>query len=210
MTDFCDAQPTLSTPRLTLRPLEAADAPAIERLAGDRAVADTTLRIPHPYPNGAANAWIAGLSNIWESGEGATFALVERDSGSLTGVIGFAINELHGHAELGYWIGVPYWSRGYCTEAAQAVVALAFSLGVHRMQAHHLLRNPASGRVMQKLGMQKEGTLREATQKWGVFEDLAIYSILDREWAELHPDAQQTKAGATASAAESLSRTEKV
>ena len=182
MNIFRGAQPILQTPRLTLRPLDLADAGDVERLAGDRSVADTTLRIPHPYPKGAGAEWIAGLGEVWSNAKGATYAIIERDSTSFVGAMGVAISETHGHAELGYWIGVPFWNRGYCTEAAREVVDLAFSLGVHRVQAHHLVRNPASGRVMQKLGMKQEGLLREATRKWGVYEDLALYAILASEW----------------------------
>jgi [ribosomal protein S5]-alanine N-acetyltransferase len=84
---------------------------------------------------------------------------------------------------MGYWIGVPYWGRGYCTEAAGALLAHAFGpLGLHRVHATHLTRNPASGRVMQKLGMRHEGRMREHFLKWGVFEDVERYGILDREW----------------------------
>jgi RimJ/RimL family protein N-acetyltransferase len=78
---------------------------------------------------------------------------------------------------------VPYWNRGYCTEASRAVIELGFTqLGLHRIQARHLTRNPASGRVMQKLGMQPEGVNRDAILKNDRFEDLATYAILADEW----------------------------
>jgi RimJ/RimL family protein N-acetyltransferase len=89
----------------------------------------------------------------------------------------------HARAELGYWIGVPFWNRGYCTEATRALVDLGFrSLGLHRIQARHLTRNPASGRVMLTLGMRMEGINRDAMRKHGRFEDLAVYAILADEW----------------------------
>ena len=91
----------------------------------------------------------------------------------------------HARAELGYWVGVPYWNRGVATEAARALVAFGFgALGLHRVQARHLTRNPASGRVMQKLGMRLEGVHREAVRKWDRFEDLAMYAVLAREWRD--------------------------
>lgn len=177
--------PTLDTPRLILRPFALADAADVQRLAGDRAIADTTLHIPHPYDDGMAEQWIATHAPAWVRGLGATLAVVERESGTLAGAVGIAIRPEHAHGELGYWIAASRWGRGYCTEAARALLDHAFSvLGLHRVHAMHLVRNPASGRVMQKLGMRPEGTLREHVRKWGVFEDVEKYGVLDREWTE--------------------------
>ncbi|NEP60397.1 MAG: GNAT family N-acetyltransferase, partial [Symploca sp. SIO2G7] len=87
------------------------------------------------------------------------------------------------NAELGYWIGVLYWSKGYCTEAAKAVVQYGFEvIGLHRIQAAHFPHNPASGRVMQKIGMSYEGYRRQHILKWGKFEDLELYGILKSDW----------------------------
>ncbi len=176
-------QPTLTTARLILRPFAEGDAPAVQAYAGERAIADTTLAIPHPYPDGAAAGWIATHPAAWEAKTGVTFAIVEGERGVLAGAIGLTMDVPHAAAELGYWIGVPYWNRGYATEAARAVVAFGFeSLGLHRIQARHLTRNPPSGRVMQKTGMRPEGVLRDAIRKWGRFEDVAMYGILSSDW----------------------------
>lgn len=182
MTTFDGPQPTLETSRLVLRPYEPSDAPDVERLAGEWAVADTTQNIPHPYPRGGAAHWIATHADTWASGEGANFAIVERESVAFVGAVGMRIEAINASAELGYWVGVPYWNHGYASEAARAVVAFAFELGLHRIQARHLVRNPASGRVMQKIGMQHEAVLREAARKWGRFEDVAMYAILAHEF----------------------------
>jgi RimJ/RimL family protein N-acetyltransferase len=81
-------------------------------------------------------------------------------------------------AELGWWVGKPDWSRGYCTAAGRLLVAHAFSsLGLVRLHACHLTRNPASGRVMQKLGMHHEGTRRAHVRKWGILEDLELWGL---------------------------------
>jgi [ribosomal protein S5]-alanine N-acetyltransferase len=179
-------QPTLYTSRLALRPFVALDAQRVQQLAGAREVADTTQHIPHPYPDGAAEMWIASHKPAWDSGTGATFAITDRTSGALYGGVALAIAREHERAELGYWIAVPFWNRGYCTEAARQMAALAFGpLQLHRLQARHLQRNPASGRVMQKLGMQPEGVQRESVKKWNRFEDLAMYAILAREWLRM-------------------------
>jgi RimJ/RimL family protein N-acetyltransferase len=176
------APPTLHTPRLVLRAFEPADGPAVEELAGVREVADTTLNIPHPYPAGGAAAWIGGHAAAWAAGTGAAYAITSRDGGALLGGVGLTVAPRHRRAELGYWVGVPHWNRGYCTEAARAVVAFGFDiLGLHRIEAHHFTRNPASGRVMQKLGMRLEGVHREAVLRWDRFEDLAAYALLAHE-----------------------------
>ncbi|MDX1556875.1 MAG: GNAT family N-acetyltransferase [Xanthomonadales bacterium] len=176
-------QPTLQTQRLILRPFQRSDAPEVQRLAGDRAVADTTLAIPHPYEDGMAEEWIATHQPKFEAGELADFAITLRDDGALVGAIGLAVNQRFDSAVLGYWIGVPFWNRGYCTEAAVAVIDYGFAeLDLNRIHAPHLMRNPASGRVMEKAGMTREGVTRQSVKKWGRYEDLVLYGILREDW----------------------------
>ena len=176
-------QPSLYTRRLVLRPFTSSDAVAVQELAGAREIADTTLHIPHPYPDGAAEEWIATHAPAWQAGTLATYAICHGGGTELIGAIGLTIAPEHARAELGYWVGRPYWSRGYCTEAAQALLAFGFDvLRLHRIQAQYLTRNPASGRVMQKLGMQLEGLHRDAVRKWDRFEDLAMCAILASDW----------------------------
>ena len=182
------AQPVLVTPRLRLRPFSLADAPDVQRLAGTWAVAATTLTIPHPYPDGAAAAWIGTHEAACASGRGVAYAVTDADGGALLGAVSLALTPAHAGAELGYWIAEPAWGRGYATEAATALCAYAFaSLSVHRIQARHFTGNPASGRVMQKLGMHREGILRAAVRKDGRFHDLALYAVLAPEWRPAAP-----------------------
>lgn len=177
------SQPVLLTPRLRLRPIEMADAPRIQLLAGERDVAYSTMLVPHPYEDGMAEAWIETHADSHAQGLSTTFGIEHRQSGELIGTIGLSIVVLHQHAELGYWVGKSYWGNGYCTEAARAVLKYGFEQrGLHRIQAKHFVRNPASGRVMEKLGLQREGILREYLLKWGVFEDVATYAILASEF----------------------------
>lgn len=175
-------QPSLQTQRLLLRPFAKSDAPDVQRLAGAFEVADTTLHIPHPYPDGAAEAWISTHITRFSDGESAIFAIIERRTDRVVGAIGLEIAAGEAAAEMGYWIGKPYWNLGYCTEAAGALVRFGFDvLKLNRIQARHFTRNPASGRVMQKVGMTHEGHLRQAVQKWGKFEDLELYAILKED-----------------------------
>jgi [ribosomal protein S5]-alanine N-acetyltransferase len=176
---FPETQPVIDTARLVLRPFRLEDAPTVRHLAGDRRVADTTLSIPHPYPEGAAEAWIATHGPRWRAGADAVYAITDRESGAVLGAIGLVVEPAHRRGELGYWIGAPYWGRGYATEAARAMVRLAFDvLGLHRVLARHFSRNPASGHVLRKIGLRHEGRQREHLLRWDRFEDVELYGIL--------------------------------
>lgn len=175
-------QPTLESERLVLRPFRASDAADVERHVSDKRIAEMTLNIPHPYPTGAADVWIASHRPKWEAGTLASFAVVERDTNELAGAVGLVIEERHASAELGYWVAVAKWSKGYATEASRTLIAFGFDgLGLHRIQARHRPGNPASGRVMQKAGMQFEGVLRDCLRRDGVFQDSVLYAILESD-----------------------------
>ncbi|HVK56723.1 MAG TPA: GNAT family N-acetyltransferase [Burkholderiales bacterium] len=171
-------QPTLSTTRLVLRPFLMGDAATVQRLAGVHEIAFTTLHVPHPYKDGMAEAWIRTHAAAWGRNELAAFAITEPAVG-LIGAITLRIESAHRRAELGYWVGAPYWGQGYATEAALVTVRFGFDkLDLHRIYASHLTRNPASGRVMVKVGMEYEGCLRQHILKWGIYEDVSRYGIL--------------------------------
>ncbi|MFZ1947053.1 MAG: GNAT family N-acetyltransferase [bacterium] len=176
--------PRLKTTRLVLRQFALSDAAEVQRLAGDRAIADTTLEIPHPYEDGMAEQWIATHVPKFEAGEQVALAITLADSSRLVGAVGLAVQARFDRAEIGYWVGKPYWGRGYCTEASRAVVGWAFAeLKLNRIFATHFKRNPASGRVMQKLGMTEEGLLRQHIKKWDRYDDLVIYGLVRSEWS---------------------------
>ena len=183
-------RPTLETPRLILRPYALSDAAEVQRLAGAREVAATTLTMPHPYEDGMAEAWIGTHQEDFEKGKGVTFAITLKQNGALVGAISLGgISRVHQRAEMGYWMGVPNWNRGYCTEAARAVVRYGFeALALDRIYATHFARNPASGRVMEKAGMTQEGCWRKHVRKWDAFEDLEAWGILKSEWKQQRSD----------------------
>ncbi len=178
------ALPTLTTDRLIVRPFTQADAKDVQRLAGADEIAATTTNIPHPYEDGMAETWIETHRSRFDERRGIDLAITMAATGDLVGAIGFATaSEVHRRAEMGWWVGVPYWRQGICTEAAAALAAYSFDeLELHRLTAHHLTRNPASGRVMQKIGMSHEGTLRQHIVKSGVFEDIEVYGLLATEF----------------------------
>ena len=178
-------QPTLQTMRLLLRPFALSDAADVQRLAGAWEVADMTLNVPHPYEDGMAEQWIGGHSERSAAGSVVTYAITLQENEALLGAVGLTGMPVHRRAELGYWLGVPYWNWGYMTEAAGALLRYGFTeMGLHKITASHFARNPASGRVMQKLGMSEEGLLRQQVRKNDDFEDLVLYGLLAEEWAE--------------------------
>jgi ribosomal-protein-alanine N-acetyltransferase len=174
--------PTLPTTHLLLRPYSPADIPALVHLAGAREIAATTLRIPHPYREQDAVDFVATCQPDADAGLSVRFAITLRDGTAFCGGVGLRLESDHHRAELGYWLGVPYWGRGYATEAAQAVLRYGFdTLGLHRIYAQHLRENPASGHVLKKIGMRYEGCLRHHICKWDQFQDLEVYGLLKWE-----------------------------
>jgi RimJ/RimL family protein N-acetyltransferase len=140
----------MQTARLRLRPVVYGDAARISVLAGDWDIASMTGRIPYPYSEEAAHHWVSGLAEREE-----VFGI--EYNGELIGICGFT-RHTDDDAELGYWIGKPYWSRGFATEAASAVMTYGFTkIGVRRFICKHLAENPASARVIQKLGFRYIG-----------------------------------------------------
>lgn len=130
-----------------------------------------------------AEEWIATHEPEYDDGKAATFAVVRKEDARLIGAVGLRIDRGINKAELGYWVGKPFWNRGYATEAAIAILGYGFDeLRLNRIQAGHLARNPASGRVMEKAGMALEGTARQNAIKWGQYEDLVYYGILRENW----------------------------
>ena len=143
--------PALETARLMLRAPSDRDVPAMVALAGDRRVAENTARIPHPYT--AADA-VGLLASVNQNGGETVFA-IELD-GALIGMCGLDLRQ--DGAELGYWLGVPFWGHGYATEAARALIDCAFAKFGHEvLLSGARVSNPASRRVLEKCGFQWTG-----------------------------------------------------
>lgn len=144
-----EASLVVRTNRLVLRPMEEADIKPVAQLA-THAVARNLSRMPWPYDEGNARDWLAIQKHERENAEACVFAI--------TGVAGFmgAIG-LHvrsgSEVELGYWLGEPFWNKGYASEAARRVCQLAFGeWGLARLVSGHFADNHASGKVLAKTG----------------------------------------------------------
>lgn len=175
---FMLIQETIYTERLILRPFTLTDAPLVKALAGDRRIYETTLFVPYPYEDGMAESWIATHQTCFYEGLGVVFAICLR-SGLLIGAVSLSRAGLFNRAELGYWIGVDHWNRGYCTEAVKAIVDYGFKvLTYHKISARHFAGNHSSGRVMEKAGMIREGVLQDEVMKDGRYITVELYGIV--------------------------------
>ncbi len=168
--------PTLQTERLMLRPFSLEDAPEVQRLAGDAKVAATTLVIPHPYPDGLAEQWIASHAE----GPSLTLAMEERQSGDLLGAIGLEPKTQEHRMELGYWMRVDRWGEGFTTEAANALLDWTFSLDwIDRIEAYCMTSNPGSERVMEKAGMVREGEFKSHFIRDDIVHDMTFWGAVN-------------------------------
>jgi len=179
--------PILRTERLSLGLVEPSEAGRVAELAGDESIARNTESIPHPYPEGEAERVVENIRRDVEAGRAAVFAIRLAGDGAgegeLVGMMGLHPEPEHERAGMGYWIGKPYWDRGYATEAGRAVIRWGFEEGgLRRIYAESFSRNRASCRVLEKLGMQREGVLRSHFKKWDEFVDVEIYGMLREEW----------------------------
>lgn len=177
-----DSFQAIRTERLLLRPFQAADAERVQCLAGAKEVAAGTL-LPHPYDLETALNWIVQQQKNVATDSALTLAIVLAQEDQLIGSIGMEIAREHQLARMSYWLGIDYWNQGYCTEAVQALLEYGFThLSLHRIYAPHFHTNPASGRVLRKVGMTYEGRMREHYIRFGHYVDVEIYGMLREEF----------------------------
>ena len=173
-------QPRLETARLILRALKPTDSTLIQTEASAREIADTMISLPHPYPADGAERYLDEQRSLGEQGRGAAFAIVTKAENRFCGLVEVReIDREHAQAELSFWLTPKLWGQGYMSEAVQAVLRFGFDeLGLNRLYAYHMERNPASGRVLEKNGFQREGLLRQRVRKWDRYEDVILWAIL--------------------------------
>ncbi|TDN37721.1 N-acetyltransferase [Hymenobacter sp. UV11] len=180
--------PQLETQRLHLRAFALADVPALVALAGNYEVARNTLNIPHPYRAADARHWVQATQENYAQQTGYAFAIELRATGEFIGGIGLTVEHRFDRAEAGYWLGQPHWGRGLASEALGALLRFGFEeLELNKIYATHIAGNPASGRVMLKNGMVKEGELVQHTRRDGQYHDLWQYRLTRAEYVALAP-----------------------
>lgn len=171
--------PVLETERLTLRAPRLEDATVVAVLANDRRIAENTTRIPHPYRVADAREWI-GAANI-QAGERSF--VIERD-GTVIGSCGLELRR--DLPEIGYWLGVPYWGKGYATEAVRALIDHAFDeLGHDALVAGARVNNPASRHLLEKCGFQWTGVALYRIRAIRSSAPIDRFRLERRIWASL-------------------------
>ncbi|MFC8573502.1 GNAT family N-acetyltransferase, partial [Heyndrickxia sporothermodurans] len=125
-----------------------------------------TLHLPYPYRLNDALSWIERHHENFMTDKNYDFAVTDKETGELFGAIALSNNKRFNHGEIAYWIGEHYWGNSYATEAAQSMLQFAFEeKKLHKVFARYFSSNPASGKVMDKIGMKKEGMLKKTCHK---------------------------------------------
>ena len=177
----------LETRRLWLRWARLADAQAIVRLAGEKAVAEMTARIPHPYHPDEAERFIFEARRSNANGQSLQLAITPKGKpNSLIGMVGITADPDTDKPNLGYWLGTPHWGYGYATEAVHALIDafFAYSEG-DEITACARVINPASGRVLEKCGFAYQGAgLSELPARCGLYP-VDHFRLDRRTWESL-------------------------
>ncbi|SHL69070.1 Protein N-acetyltransferase, RimJ/RimL family [Chryseobacterium carnipullorum] len=168
--------PKIETERLILSELREEDIPLVTLYLQNKIFSDLTSNIPYPYTREHSEIWIKMSRESFENNTGYTFAIRDKE-GQMIGAIGLHDRE-DDKAELGYWMGRSFWNKGYITEAALALIEFGFrELEVNKIYATYFLHNPASGRIMEKIGMKEEALLKQHLKKNGEYFDVMMYSV---------------------------------
>ena len=184
--EFISYMPDLVTPRLRLRKLTMRDAPDIFQYSRDPEVARHVLWDAH-RSIGESRAYLRYMLRRYRGRECASWGIEYLPTGRVIGTIGFMwIQQDNSAAEVGYSLARDFWNRGIMTEALAAVIRYGFDeMDLNRIEAQHETTNPASGAVMRKCHMQKEGTLRSRLFNKGKYVDVDLYAILRSDFNRL-------------------------
>lgn len=175
----------IQTSHLILKKPTIKDANQIEVLASDYDVAKTTLTIPHPYPKGSAVDFLKRMFAHEEAGNIVVYTITLQNSDELIGFINLTLSPNHQRGELGYWIGKLYWGMGYGTEATKAIIDYGFNrLNLNKICAQAFVHNPGSWRIMEKVGMTYEGTLKQHFVRFGHYIDIVNYGLLRETYVQ--------------------------
>jgi len=174
--------PVLETERLRLRLFTLDDEAAVFALVSDPEVARFVRFEAHLTP-AETRAFLELVQQYYRRREPFAWAIVRHEDDRLIGSCGFVSQAVERRsAEIGYWLGKPYWGKGYAVEAARALVRFGFEqMGLERVEAKCFIENSAGQRVIEKLGMKFEGTDSSEMIKGG-YPELRVYGIGRDEW----------------------------
>jgi len=174
---------TITTTRLILRPFTLDDAPRLVELCNNYNIYKSTLTLPYPYTIESALSWIPTHQEGFEQDSIYNFAITDKTTGIQYGSISLSNNKAHKNGEIAYMIGEEYWGRGYATEALKALVHFAFTeKGYRKVWGRFFTSNPASGKVMEKIGMTQEGLQKAHVLKDGQPQDMMLYGLLKEDF----------------------------
>ncbi|PGZ95219.1 GNAT family N-acetyltransferase [Bacillus pseudomycoides] len=181
--NISEKYPTLTTERLCLRPLTIQDALDVFEYASNTKISTYTVWYPHETLQDS-QIFVQSILDQYENGEMATYGIELKEEKKIIGTCGFIdYEESHHKAELAYALSPDYWGRGIATEAAKACIHYGFEvLQLNRIEAGCHASNVQSERVMKRLGMQYEGTLRKDMFVKGAYRDTKMYAILQDEY----------------------------
>ena len=173
------SMPTLETPRLVLRRMTMRDAKDVFAYSRDEEVARHVLWSAQRDVSEARD-YIRYMLRRYRNDQPSSWGIILKREERLVGTIGYMdYSEDNGCVEVGYSLARRLWNGGYMTEALRRVIGYTFeAMDVNRIEAQHELDNPASGRVMEKCGMTREGVLRQHLYNKGQYVDVALYAIL--------------------------------
>ncbi|WP_340003026.1 GNAT family N-acetyltransferase [Oceanobacillus sp. FSL K6-0127] len=181
--NYKETEKNLETNRLLLRLFNESDVPEVTRLCNNYNLYKNTLYLPYPYSIEDALSWIENHLENFNDNKLYEFAITDNVTGKLYGAIALTNNQRFENGEIAYWVGEEYWGYGYATEASKAILEFAFiEKQYHKLFARCFASNIASSRVIEKLGMKKEGVLRDQVIKENNYIDLVYYGILKQEF----------------------------
>jgi ribosomal-protein-alanine N-acetyltransferase len=170
----------IETKRLLLAPIAPSDHSELAIIAAAREIADTTISVPHPMTHAVARDWVEAQCESTRRGDSAVFTVRRSIEQPPLGLVSLRdIDRDHACAELSFWLAKVAQGHGFAVEAAGALVRYGFkTLKLHRVEAYQMMRNSASAHVLARIGFRFEGTLRERVTKWGLREDVNLWSRL--------------------------------
>ena len=155
---MADGGHVLYTRRLELRKITVDDIPSLVKYANNKKISDLILNIPHPFQEPDGVFRISYVHQGFKNKSRFIFGIIFRESSELVGEIGLHV-ESHGRAQLGFWVGEPFWNSGIATEAAEAILEFGFeNLGLETIYAECHIENEASQKVLLKNRMRKKGS----------------------------------------------------
>jgi len=179
--------PEIETPRLILRRMRKTDSTDMYEYARDPAVSEYLLWQPHES-EAYTRRYLNYLQTRYRAGDFHDWAVVWRDADKMIGTCGFTSFRLDANsAEIGYVLNRSYWGMGVAPEAVRAVLRFGFlELRLHRIEAHYMIGNDRSRRVMEKVGMTYEGTQRDSLFVKGRYVSVGVCAVLENEFRSLY------------------------